>query len=199
MLLHTDLCYAQFNTTRNNMKINQKKIILSIVALSLFFAAGVMIYYQRTKLHIYDYNPLQDKQGIVTLFEKDKYWLSASPNYSPEFMLEHKNPYKSVLYDGKLHIKVAREHNAFAGFTAYYMESKDTGKILFLAVDHAFRGKGFGKTLTQYAIDQLKKMGAKQIVLTTRTTNYPAQKIYESVGFKEVLRDAQGYLYYSYE
>ena len=99
---------------------------------------------------------------------------------------------------GRLRIKVLREHDAFVGFTAYYMKTSDLGLLLFLAVNPEFRGKGYGDMLTRYALNDLIRVGAKRIRLVTRTCNIPAQKLYKRVGFKETSRDDEGFVYFEY-
>jgi ribosomal-protein-alanine N-acetyltransferase len=77
------------------------------------------------------------------------------------------------------------------------METKTKGRLLFLAVDQDFRGKGYGKILAHRAMKELFNMGADHIALWTRVSNLPAQKIYREIGFKEIFED-NGYLYFEY-
>ena len=124
--------------------------------------------------------------------------LTATPDYSPEFMLKYMSPHKwNPKYRGKLHVDVFRPDNVFVGFTAYYMEKPGDGRVLFLAIRPENRGKGYGKTLIRHAIAALKNLGATKVKLVTRTINLPAQKVYSSVGFDETLRDnLEGYVNY---
>ncbi len=62
---------------------------------------------------------------------------------------------------------------------------------------HSLRGKGFAQKLMQYAIDDMRRLGAKKITLITRTSNTSAQKLYNRIGFKEIYRD-EGYVYFEY-
>ncbi|RTL06867.1 GNAT family N-acetyltransferase [Candidatus Dependentiae bacterium] len=179
----------------------QKKRVVVLGALcSLFVIATGLFYFQTKKisLPIYAYNKQRDYQDIINLFELERFWLTTTVDYSPNYMLDFMAPHKGSFYRGKLHVKVARPDNNFAGFTAFYMHDNKTGMILFLATRPEFRGKGYGKMLIMSAIEELKKMGAKKVNLVTRTTNLPAQHVYVSLGFDEITRDEQGFVYYEY-
>lgn len=54
-----------------------------------------------------------------------------------------------------------------------------------------FRGKGFGSYQMRMAINHLKDKGFSKAKVSTGILDffYPAQKMYESVGFKELSRD----------
>ena len=71
------------------------------------------------------------------------------------------------------------------------------GFVHFLDVDEKFRSKGYGLKLLQYALNDLKKQGATQIYLVTRTINYPAQKIYKKADFQETSR-TNGFVRFDY-
>jgi ribosomal protein S18 acetylase RimI-like enzyme len=182
------------------MQSHMKKIFLaaSIIAGTSLIGIGVGYYYISSDHMIYDYDERIDKKPIVDLFDSDRYWLTASPDYPVEYMLKYKAPTKDPLSIGRLHIKVLREHDKFIGFTAYYMLFDNEAKLLFVAVNPEFRGKRYGERLLKYAIKDLKSMGARYIRLTTRTTNLQAQRLYNRVGFKETSRDEEGYVYFTY-
>jgi ribosomal protein S18 acetylase RimI-like enzyme len=133
----------------------------------------------------------------MDIFNQNWYWLLASNESSPAFMLKHRTHDTNPLHFGSLHIKVLHEKNKLAGFTAYYLETPQEGRVLFLAVGHAFRGKGYGKILAQRAMNELFKMGATHLALWTRVSNLPAQRIYKELGFKEIF-DENGYVFFEY-
>ena len=57
--------------------------------------------------------------------------------------------------------------------------------IEIVLIDRRFQGKGFGKFMLRFAVDYLKKAGAKKLSIGVNRFNIPAQKLYKSVGFKE--------------
>ena len=75
------------------------------------------------------------------------------------------------------------------GFVSYNKPKFYEGFVHFLTVDEKERGKGYGLKLLKYAVDDLARTGASLIRLVTRVENYPAQKIYKTLGFKEIKRD----------
>jgi ribosomal protein S18 acetylase RimI-like enzyme len=143
----------------------------------------------------------------MDIFHQNWYWLLASEESSPAFMIKHRTPDANPMHFGSLHIKVLYENEGpystkaskgkLAGFTAYFMENSQEGRILFLAVAHEFRGKGYGKLLAEYAMQQMFNMGATHIALWTRVSNLPAQKVYKELGFKEMFDD-NGYVFFEY-
>lgn len=139
---------------------------------------------------LYEFNKQRDAQDILALFERDRYWLLSSDDYSPEYMLEHKTPsMKSIRYRGKLKIKVLRENNEFIGFVAYYMKTAYQGFILFVAVKHELRGKRHAEKLVHSALLDLKACGAHYIRLITRVSNIRALNLYKRLEFTEMMRD----------
>ena len=172
--------------------------IIFLISITLAACGGAYVYYANMQQEqISDFNPARDTQPIMDIFNQNWYWLLASEESSPAFMLKHRTYDSNPMHFGSLHIKVLRENNTVAGFTAYYMETPQEGRLLFLAVSHDFRGKGYGKILTQYAMEELFAMGAKHIALWTRVSNLPAQRIYKELGFKEIFDD-NGYVSFEY-
>ncbi len=174
----------------------------AILLVSIVCATGVAFvgynYYNQSQEAIYEFNAARDTESIMDIFNKNWYWLLASEESTPGLMLKHRTyDATNPLTFGTLKIKVLRIQDQLAGFTAYYMEKQKQGRLLFLAVDHKFRGKGYGQKLAQYAINDMIAMGARSITLWTRTSNLPAQKIYKELGFVEVFDD-NGYVFFEY-
>ena len=181
------------------MLSNTKKIILSF-SIILAASTGIALYHHNKTVEqgpIYAFNPVRDTKEIMDIFHKDWYWLLASEESSPAFMLKHRTYDANPAHFGSMHIKVLREDDKVAAFTTYYMETKTQGRLLFLAVGRDFRGRGYGKTLAQVAMQELFNMGADHIALWTRVSNLPAQRIYRELGFKEMFED-NGYLYFEF-
>ena len=147
----------------------KKIVFLMSLALAACGGIGIYVYYTNSPQGpIYDFNPTRDTQAIMDIFHQNWYWLLASEDSSPSFMIKHRTPDTNPMHFGSLHIKVlyVEEQPYFAkapkgklaGFTAYYMETPQQGRLLFLAVGHEFRGKGYGKILAEYAMKQLFAM-----------------------------------------
>jgi ribosomal-protein-alanine N-acetyltransferase len=58
-----------------------------------------------------------------------------------------------------------------------------TGHIMNLAIDPAYRGKGYGRLLLEHGLEHLKGLGADCVELEVRVDNELAIKLYESYGF----------------
>lgn len=88
------------------------------------------------------------------------------------------------------------------GFTLLYpkpsfVSATKNWHIGYLFVEIDQRKKGIGQRLVNTALNFAKNEGANFISLNTETDNYPAQKLYENLGFvKEGF--FSGYLYYQY-
>lgn len=173
---------------------------------ALLCAIGLVIaglwYWQRSEGPIYDFDYKRDSQEILKIFERDRYWLTTSENFSPEFMMKYRapNPHE-IQYLGRLHIKVWREKDQFVGFTAFYMKEPGLGWLLFLDINPDFRGKdkGYAEKLLKYVLGELKNLGAESVRLYTRIDNLRAQGLYRRVGFHEISRDDFGGMYFQYD
>jgi len=166
---------------------------------AIVLSVGISYYVLALRGPIYNFDPARDTQEILAIFEHNWHWLISSDDYSPEFMLKHRAPSKDPLYVGSLRIKVLREQNKLAGFAAYYMKKRGLGQLLFLAVSQEFRGKGYGEQLVRYVLKDLANMGAYRIRLVTRTTNFPAHRLYNRIGFHEIKPHEDGFVYFEYD
>lgn len=165
----------------------------ALLASLLMIGGGAVYYYYHTqspKQPIYEYEAARDKEDIQKLFDNNWYWLISSDDYSVNFMLDRRAPNQyNPRYFGKLQIQVMRVNNEFVGFVAYYMKNFYLGQLLFIAVKQDQRGKGYAKVLMNYALEQLKEMGATKVKLVTRPTNLSAIAVYNKTGFTEINRD----------
>jgi ribosomal protein S18 acetylase RimI-like enzyme len=174
----------------------KKYVVMALLAVCI--GAGLW-YVQRTPQTILPFNNARDTRDIIELFEADRYWLTSTPGYSVENMLKYKSPDGDVQAGGKLRIKVLREHGKLIGFTAYYMLRLGIGKVLFVGVNKEYRGKRYGEKLLAHAVQELQKMGAQVVQLTTRTDNVSGQKLYRRFGFDETGRDdTYGLVFFEY-
>jgi GNAT superfamily N-acetyltransferase len=149
----------------------------------------------------FDYK--RDFTDVMSIFDKNWHWLMPyapeeyDPNYLP-YVFENLAPHGDPARKGKLIVKVVREAEHVIAFVAYYMKTKASGFLLFLAVDNAHRGKKYGEKLARYALSQMAAQGAKQVQLITRLTNVPAQSLYKKLNFKETVREG-AFVYYTYK
>ncbi|MGE0009363.1 MAG: GNAT family N-acetyltransferase [Candidatus Babeliales bacterium] len=136
---------------------------------------------------IVDFNYQRDHDYVNAVFEDDEnwYWLvdGSRSDFSPEDMMKTMSASRDLSTKGDLIMKMLYVEGKPAGFSAYYNKNFYLGKIRFIYVDPAFRGAGYGLQLVNAAVDDLKARGANKIALVTRSSNLPAQRIYEKAGF----------------
>ena len=184
--------------------MNVKKRYFKIIAgasLALVLAGSIFYFRQASQGPVVDFVYERDAQAVLKIFNDNWYWLFPGPDYSPDYILRYRSPGEElsrVRYRGKLNIKVLRENNDVSGFTTYYKENFYRGRIQFVAISSAFRKRGYGRLLTEYAVRQLFAVGCRKVVLQTRTNNHKAMRLYERIGFKETSRDDEdGFIFYA--
>ena len=190
------------------MIIFDKKIKNILISLVIFFSiVASNIFLRKINFNfnksyaksreIRDYNEKTDRDFILKIFKEDWYWLVSedSIDFSPEYMLDNKASSRAQNCKNNLTIKLYYQQNYPAGFICYFMKSKYEGYILILAIDKAYRNKGYARALINYAINDLKKRGAIFIKIVTRTNNKAARLLYESVGFVQT-SILDGFVYY---
>lgn len=200
----TVFCFEEKIFKIKGPMINQIKRYPKFKLYLLFSSALIALsfgsYYFYNHYHnaeILNFNPVRDTAFILDSFKRDWYWLIEGNDYSPEYTLQNKASSRSPEHKGNLTIKVAYENNKPVGFVIYFMENFYLGDLRFIDVNPEFRSRGWAYKLLDYAVKDLIKRGSVRIKLVTRTTNYPAQKLYLRYGFKEVSRD-NGFVYYEY-
>lgn len=179
------------------MKRSLKYSIVLFIG-TLFVSGGLYQLYQyahREPLYMRDFDYQRDASFIKKLFEDNMYWLVAADEYDVDYMLIHKKTNNDPRRDEKLTIKTLYNENEPLGFIAYFKQSFYSGGIRFVCVDNTFRSRGYAKYMVQYALRDLKRQGVSSVRLVTRTINYPAQKVYTSLGFVEESRNNE-FVYY---
>jgi len=174
-----------------------KCVAITAIAGLIIVGSWYLYYVSQPPEQILDFDDARDTQDILNIFKRDWYWLIASDDYSPEFMLKYRAPTQDLHYLGRLNIKVLRsKKEGLIGFVAYYMKTTIEGFLLFLAVNPPFRGKGYSERLMNYTLNKLRRLGAKTVNLVTRTDNIYAQNLYNRLNFTETSRD-NGFVYFS--
>jgi putative acetyltransferase len=86
--------------------------------------------------------------------------------------------------DGRLFIALL--DNKTAGCIALRKFKDGVCEMKRLYVKPQFRGKNIGKKLVELLIGEARKLGYKKMVLDTVPSMQTAQKLYKSLGFKEI-------------
>ncbi len=180
-----------------------KKLSLALIFSSVCIAAGFGVYYNLyQKVGIYDFNDRRDTPFVLDIFKHNWEWLIAgvSPTFAPDYVTHmlHNRTSRDFQQKGAMTIKVLYQGRSPAGFVSYYKKKFYEGRILFLGVLDQYRSKGYGYQLFKYAMNDLIAQGCTKITLVTRTTNYPAMKVYTRAGFKEIKRD-DGFVDFEYQ
>ena len=85
------------------------------------------------------------------------------------------------------HAFVARLNGQFAGYvTNEVSAAMSRGRILNLAVDERFRGRGIARRLLERSLEHFRSLGLKQAKIETLATNQVGRHLYPSLGFQEV-------------
>lgn len=180
------------------------KVVGSILLAGAMLTSGIVFNaYRSRNLDAIGYGPIRlytpekDRTSVEQLFKDNFYALTANPDHDFDVMLEKRAPNRfQTKYFGKMDTVVLNDGNKLAGFVSYYMQSTYSGKVLFLSVNKECRRKGYAKKLMTFAVERLKKKGAKVIKVCTRTDNDAAQNLYvNKFGFvKEDVSD--GFIFY---
>lgn len=64
------------------------------------------------------------------------------------------------------------------------LHTEPFGLMEDIFVEEAFRGKGYGKKITQAIIEEARKRGCYKLICTSRFSNERAHHLYEKLGFK---------------
>lgn len=70
----------------------------------------------------------------------------------------------------------------------------DDCELMLVATDCQYRNQGFASALIQIMFDECRSLGVRRVILEVRTKNVTAQKLYNSLGFKEITVRKKYYL-----
>lgn len=91
--------------------------------------------------------------------------------------------YKSLSKNVSIYMYLAIEHGTIVYPCGYgLITTNNDESILTGVIEKQYRGKGYGKDLFSKLVN-IAKTKSKKVSLEVLDTNYPAKKIYESLGF----------------
>ena len=79
---------------------------------------------------------------------------------------------------------VARIEEKLVGFCALHIFSKQLAEIRSIIIDKNYRGKGIGKNLVNYLINEGSKLGVESIFALTYEREF-----FQKIGFNEIEKD----------
>jgi ribosomal protein S18 acetylase RimI-like enzyme len=100
-----------------------------------------------------------------------------------------KNCYYQKLAD---EIILVKKNNELCGYVACvvikdkFLDDKKVGRIVLIATDERYRGKGIGSLLVQESDAWFRKQGCSAVVVGTQTINTPALNFYQKNGFRVI-------------
>ena len=107
--------------------------------------------------------------------------------YRDDWRAAQRRAVESVCADESIHVWVATEQFATAGFVALKVHPEDRmGEIYMIAVDPEFQRRGIATSLTSHSLDWFKSAGMSIAMVETGGDpgHAPARRAYEAAGFK---------------
>jgi ribosomal protein S18 acetylase RimI-like enzyme len=126
------------------------------------------------------------KPEYAVYFDRfNKAWLEEYFVVEPidKYVLE--NPEEAIIKPGGC-ILFAEHNNQIIGTVALKLAKPGVYELTKMAVDKQLRGKGAGKLLCEAAINEAKKLNAKELILYSQHELPNALAIYRKMGFVEL-------------
>lgn len=95
---------------------------------------------------------------------------------------------RAVLDDSASRLYLLEEENRVVGMLTlgiYHSPTGSKGWIEDVVVDDACRGRGYGRMLVAHAIEEARKAGVAQLMLTSNPLRIAANKLYQQMGFEK--------------
>ena len=95
--------------------------------------------------------------------------------------------FNTIITSAHSHLFLLFDGESIAGMATvatYRSPSGSKAWIEDVVVDETCRGKGYGRILTQHAIDFAKLQHADLLMLTSNPSRIAANKLYQSIGFQ---------------
>ena len=96
--------------------------------------------------------------------------------------------FKALLVSGSSHLFFLLDDNNIAGMATVGIYKSPTGTKAWIedvVMDEAYRGKGLGRMITQYAIDFAASQRADSLMLTSNPSRIAANNLYRTIGFEQ--------------
>lgn len=95
---------------------------------------------------------------------------------------------RAVLDNSASRLYLLTEENRVVGMLTlgiYHSPTGSKGWIEDVVVDDACRGRGYGRMLVAHAIEEARKAGVAQLMLTSNPLRVAANKLYQQMGFEK--------------
>ncbi len=118
------------------------------------------------------------------------------PQLSPDIKPLTREHFREIIRQKSVHLFIAEDENKTVGMLTLVIYRIPAGTRYWIedvVVDDAERGKGYGKELTQFAVDYAERAGAETIELTSRPSRIAANQLYRAMGFR--IRETNVYRY----
>ena len=105
----------------------------------------------------------------------------------PDWRVSQRLAVEAASADPAFAVWVAIEEGRVAGFTALrFHEADRMGEIYMIAVDPDFQRRGFGRALTDHALERFREAGMTTVMVETGGDpgHAPARSTYEAAGFR---------------
>ena len=145
-----------------------------------------------TKYFMYLCRKYQEKMKIIEVNEFTAAYFDSIRNLLCSLMSEpvqfSETDFKELIASDNSHLfLLLSEKDAIAGMVTVGLYRSPSGSKAWIedvVVDDAYRGRGYGRMLTQHAIDYAKSQKAGMLMLTSSPSRIIANKLHQSAGFE---------------
>ena len=106
---------------------------------------------------------------------------------TPQPSLLSEQTLRTVLDDSASHLYLLEEEGRVVGMLTLGIYHSPTGSKAWIedvVVDDSVRGLGYGKALVEHAILEARRLGVRQLMLTSNPLRVTANRLYQAMGFQ---------------
>ena len=106
---------------------------------------------------------------------------------TPQPSLLSEQTLRTVLDDSASHLYLLEEEGRVVGMLTLGIYHSPTGSKAWIedvVVDDSVRGLGYGKALVEHAILEARRLGVRQLMLTSNPLRVAANRLYQAMGFQ---------------